>query len=406
MSVVHPNPTDTVDHEGVEDQGDTKSAVRELIPNRTLDQEGVKAEKAHAQMMVRKGYKSNFTRLCNEIRSLMVNPQNKNLIEQSVQKLRGMHVSLRNAAIAYADMLEVEAEKYKADAYVVVVDETMQEMEEEVVDWGKTVKDTPQVPAVAPEDAASNAGSSTSSARARASAKKAGLLAKAAMLSRQRQLDEAELELRHRKAVLEVDTELAIATAEEETYQRFEDSMDLPAARDIKREEHTYFNPLGPMFPVRQPEPAGLNPTAPIFHVRQREEPPVCKQEPLTTVDNSVLHYLQQGQQQQLQMFQALQLPRTELPDFHGDPLQYWVFIRAFENSVTGSAIGDGAKLTRLLHYCKGSARKVIECCVVMPPERGYPKAMSLLKDRFGDECHSRSLAEQDYTGAMCKATR
>ena len=48
--------------------------------------------------------------------------------------------------------------------------------------------------------------------------------------------------------------------------------------------------------------------------------------------------------------------------------------------------IDDGSRLTRLLQYCVGKARKVIHCCTVMPPSEGYKHARKLLKERFGNK--------------------
>ena len=45
-----------------------------------------------------------------------------------------------------------------------------------------------------------------------------------------------------------------------------------------------------------------------------------------------------------------------------------------------------GTKLTRLLYYCTGPAKNVIQCCSVMKPTEGYKRARQLLKDCFGDE--------------------
>ncbi|KAJ8048397.1 hypothetical protein HOLleu_00690 [Holothuria leucospilota] len=69
---------------------------------------------------------------------------------------------------------------------------------------------------------------------------------------------------------------------------------------------------------------------------------------------------------------------------YEGDPLQFWVFMRTFENSVAKSSLSDGAKLTRLLQYCKGLAGRVIQHCTVMDPKDGYCNTISLLKERFG----------------------
>ena len=86
-----------------------------------------------------------------------------------------------------------------------------------------------------------------------------------------------------------------------------------------------------------------------------------------------------------LQMINMTQLPKAELMTFNGYPLEFWVFMRSFDNSIESVAIGDGAKLNRLFQYCKGEALKVIKYCAVMRPSEGYAKARVLLKERFGN---------------------
>ncbi|XP_022779007.1 uncharacterized protein LOC111320624 [Stylophora pistillata] len=87
-----------------------------------------------------------------------------------------------------------------------------------------------------------------------------------------------------------------------------------------------------------------------------------------------------------LQMINILQLPKAELMTFNGDPLEFWMFMRSFDNSIGSAAIDDSAKLYRLFQYCKGEALKVIKCCAVMSFSAGYAKARKLLKERFGDD--------------------
>ena len=71
---------------------------------------------------------------------------------------------------------------------------------------------------------------------------------------------------------------------------------------------------------------------------------------------------------------------------FSGDPLDFWMFMRSFDNSIGSLAMDDSAKLNRLFQYCKGEALKVIKCCAVMSPSEGYAKARALLKERFSDD--------------------
>ena len=86
------------------------------------------------------------------------------------------------------------------------------------------------------------------------------------------------------------------------------------------------------------------------------------------------------------ELIQALQLPKTELIQFNGDPLQYWPFIRAFDNIVERGTNDSAARLARLVQYCTGKARRVIECTSIMKPDDGYAKARQLLSQRFGHD--------------------
>ena len=100
---------------------------------------------------------------------------------------------------------------------------------------------------------------------------------------------------------------------------------------------------------------------------------------------NGLAHLISQGQHQQQQMLEALQMPQAELSTYDGDPMKYWMFIRAFDNNVGCLSVDDSKKLTRLLYYCRGKALSLIQCCASMDPKIGYAKARSLLEERFGN---------------------
>ena len=89
---------------------------------------------------------------------------------------------------------------------------------------------------------------------------------------------------------------------------------------------------------------------------------------------------------QQAVMMGALQAPKIELLEFHGDPMSYHSFIRNFEENVEKMLYDDGARLARLIHLCKGEAGRAIKCCSLMDPEQGYARARRLLEQRFGDK--------------------
>ncbi|KAL9953349.1 hypothetical protein ACROYT_G040751 [Oculina patagonica] len=81
---------------------------------------------------------------------------------------------------------------------------------------------------------------------------------------------------------------------------------------------------------------------------------------------------------------QGFALPKPELSTFDGNPMEYWSFIRSFENTIERNATSESEKLMYLLQYTTGEAKKTIDCCVVVDPSRGYQSARKLLKERFG----------------------
>ena len=85
-------------------------------------------------------------------------------------------------------------------------------------------------------------------------------------------------------------------------------------------------------------------------------------------------------------MMGALQAPKIELLDFHGDPMSYHSFIRSFEENVEKMLYDDGARLACLIHLCKGEAGRAIKCCSLMDPKQGYARVRRLLEQRFGDK--------------------
>ena len=92
---------------------------------------------------------------------------------------------------------------------------------------------------------------------------------------------------------------------------------------------------------------------------------------------------------------QGFALPKKELPVFDGDPLDYWNFIKSFENSIVNNAVSESEKLMYLLQYTSGVAKETIKCCLVMDSSLGYRKARELLEERFG---HPFTIASKYVT--------
>ena len=86
--------------------------------------------------------------------------------------------------------------------------------------------------------------------------------------------------------------------------------------------------------------------------------------------------------------------------------MNYWTFIRNFENNCERESADNTAKLTRLVEYCTGKARKVIEHCVGLDPAVGYVRARRLLRERFGNDFIIAEACIQKITaGGTMKAS-
>ena len=72
---------------------------------------------------------------------------------------------------------------------------------------------------------------------------------------------------------------------------------------------------------------------------------------------------------------------------FHGNPLHFYQFIRAFKVNVDKICEDPDLKLSRLMQYTgtTGSAKKAIRGCQLIGGESGYTQARSILNSRFGN---------------------
>ena len=95
-----------------------------------------------------------------------------------------------------------------------------------------------------------------------------------------------------------------------------------------------------------------------------------------------------------------LELPKIELPYFDGDSSTYHYFIREFETQVESRVKQNSQRLSYLLHYCKGRAKRAISGCVMLPETEGYSSARSILRNMFG-QAHvvARSLLDKIVYG-------
>ena len=144
--------------------------------------------------------------------------------------------------------------------------------------------------------------------------------------------------------------------------------------------------------PPANAEDANMAPTesTPESHSHFRKsrvswEPSQIASEQSMMMKTMMTKILNESRIQQQTVADRLQLPKREVQTFDGDPLRYWAFIQAFLTSVGKNNVGAASKLLCLLQYCKGQARKILECTEMMPPEHGYQRALEILETRYGD---------------------
>ena len=234
-------------------------------------------------------------------------------------------------------------------------------------------------------------------------ARKVALMAHAQVLKDGLELKQKQLQLQHDQEQLNLRAKISEVEAEERVYQMFVEkdglSDHVSAVRSLV--EKSPLNPNAAEWPACmsgdfKSTVSGAQTQGASVEVKKQmtgeqvknanvEEngrgPPVQGKEQHVIPNSPVC-----DEPRLLQMINIMQLPKAELMTFNGNPLEFWMFIRSFDNSIGSAAIDDSAKLNRLFQYCKGEALKVIKCCAVMSPSAGYVKARALLKERFGDD--------------------
>ena len=84
-----------------------------------------------------------------------------------------------------------------------------------------------------------------------------------------------------------------------------------------------------------------------------------------------MLEAINEMQLQVEQQIKTKKLPKAEIMSFDGNPLNYYLFMKTFENSVEKSTEGDSLRLQLLIQYCTGKATETIKCCGMMSGKDG-----------------------------------
>lgn len=83
---------------------------------------------------------------------------------------------------------------------------------------------------------------------------------------------------------------------------------------------------------------------------------------------------------------QLFRLPQKDVPVFHGDPLEYRSFMRAFIHAIDEGDDSSTDKLYFLEQFTRGEPRDLVKSCQHMPADHGYTEAVRLLQDKYGNE--------------------
>lgn len=272
--------------------------------------------------------------------------------------------------------------------------------------------------------------STTSSARIRAEAETAALMARQRLMSQKHALEEQQELLRRKKEELDLDMELAASMAKVSVFKASEgsrvshvsvksDGMNsylergkrtrlshdavifVPelntqplAAEGVGEALSSGYAAVRPKIYNKFELPAAVTWAGPSTLPEDVSHPPVTHLQydaAPVTANNSDQRFLtvleRQNQITSLLVGQQslFLLPKRDLQVFDGDPLQYQTFITGFEHNIEGRTQSQKDCLYYLEQYTRGQPRDLIRSCQHLPPSHGYTRAKSLLQEHFGD---------------------
>lgn len=233
-----------------------------------------------------------------------------------------------------------------------------------------------------------------------------------------------EMRLNQMRRKLELDTEMAKISAEDEVCavfqgQRHGGSEAFDLMGHIKAERTTVqgnepqsnvprastriqpvFGTSGSLASSLQPvsvhngESKLITPLGPVSHAGKGPQlnPHASPWECIPQPEFSMKHGKSEGSESGVDYLRSMRnlataalLPRSELTVFDGNPLNYFLFVRSFENNVEMGTNDHGKRLQLLIQFCSDKARKSIENCILLEPKEGYKRAKAILAERFGN---------------------
>lgn len=234
--------------------------------------------------------------------------------------------------------------------------------------------------------------SSVSAAKAKAPARRVCLQAEADNLESFQAIQREEFSLQQRKKALELRTEIAKAETDELAYAEVEASCvgsPTPSQIVVRRKESGHHEELSP--DTKRAVPGSSEDTDRKLHIKS---PTNAAKPEEPTLTGTFAHQLLEARFQQNRRMEeliqkqqesklALTLPEPEVPTFNGNPIEYWTFVRAFENLIERKMASENARLYYQVQYTIGEVQELVQSCLSMDPEEGYREARILLKQRY-----------------------
>ncbi|XP_061078452.1 protein regulator of cytokinesis 1-like [Conger conger] len=238
-----------------------------------------------------------------------------------------------------------------------------------------------------PSTTHSKTSSSASAVRLKAELERAELQAQASALKQKRLLDEQEAKLRAEREELQIQTALAASDAKLKVLDEYEslrasskvtkgDGMSSYLEKEqehLESQAHKQAMPTPYAAAMVKTEPASSNNHSAPASAKKTEQESLQQESTQAIMDFLV-------KQQNLTT-----LPPQQIPIFKGDPMEYRLFIRAFEHGVEDKTDSSKDRLYFMEQYTDGQPRELIRSCLHIEPERGYREAKKLLKVHFGN---------------------
>lgn len=257
----------------------------------------------------------------------------------------------------------------------------------------------------------SQASSSASSARLRAEVERVTLEAKAAALKKKHDLDRQEAQIKAQREELEMQTAIEASKAKIKVLEEFEafqappigpnhrtsSYLELKIAPAMEQERNSDLEEglIEPQYQLQPPHQQTLTSPTLATATKAEQQTSFRPSQPTSPVQNkdNVTDSLYSVMQRQNTITEGLlkqqrmsTLPPLDIPIFKGDPMEYKLFLRAFEHGIEDRTESSKDRIYFLEQYTNGQPRELVRSCIHMDPERGYPEAKRLLKEHFGNE--------------------